>query len=180
MDLDSYIETVLFLEGEPVKIKKLTEILDKPEKEINEAIEVLEQKLEGRGIRLVKKDNEVMLSTAPEASKICEAVSKEEFNKDIGKAGLEVLSIIVYRGQVGRADIDYIRGVNSSFTLRNLMVRGLIERKINPKDGRSFLYNPSFRLLQFLGINNINNLSGYEDFKKTIDQFMESSKEGTE
>ncbi len=180
MELDSYIEAILFLEGEPVKIKKLAEVLNKPEKDINSALETLEQKLENRGVKLVKKDNEVMLSTAPEASKICEEISKEEFNKDIGKAGLEVLAIVVYRNPVGRADIDYIRGVNSSFTLRNLLVRGLVERKTNPKDSRSYLYSPSFQFLQFLGVNNINNLPEYENFKKSIEQFVEQSKEVAE
>lgn len=177
MDLDCYIEAILFLEGQPMKIKKLAEILNKSEKDINSALETLEQKLENRGVKLVKKDNEVMLSTAPEASKICEEISKEEFNKDIGKAGLEVLSVVIYRSPLGRADIDYIRGVNSSFTLRNLLVRGLLERKTNPKDSRSYLYSPSFRFLQFLGVNNINNLPEYENFKKSIEQFMERKNE---
>ncbi len=162
----------MFLEGEPVRIKKLAEILNKPENEIKEALEILGRKLEGRGICLVQKGGEAMLSTSPEASKICEEISKEEFNKDIGKAGLEVLAIAVYRGPVSRADVDYIRGVDSSFTLRNLLVRGLLERKTNPKDNRSYLYNPSFQFLQFLGVNNINNLPEYEIFKKSIEQFF--------
>ena len=177
MELDFYIEAILFLEGEPMKIKRLADILNKSEKEVNEALQVLEQKLENRGIRLVKKDNEVMLSTAPEASRICETISKEEFNKDIGKAGLEVLAIIVYRSPISRPDIDYIRGVNSSFTVRNLLVRGLIERKTNPKDSRSFVYSPSFRFLQFLGISNIAKLPQYDYFQKTVGQFMETREE---
>ncbi|MDP3052018.1 MAG: SMC-Scp complex subunit ScpB, partial [bacterium] len=113
MELDSYIEAMLFLEGEPMKIRRLAEILKKSEKEVNEALRVLEQKLENRGIKLLKKDNEIMLSTAPEASRICETVSKEEFNKNIGKAGLEILAIVVYRSPISRSNIDYIRGVNS-------------------------------------------------------------------
>ncbi len=177
MNLDVYIEAVLFLEGEPVKIKRLAEILNKPEKQINEALETLDKNLENRGIRLIRKDNEVMLSTAPEASDICETVSKEEFNKDIGKAGLEVLATVVYRCPVSRADIDYVRGVNSSFSLRNLLVRGLVERKTNPKDSRSYLYSPSFKFLQFLGITDIKKLPEYENFGKIVEQFMENSKE---
>lgn len=173
MTLDAYIEAILFLEGEPVRVKKLAEILGKKEKEIADAVEILGQKLENRGIRLIKKESEVMLSTAPETSKICEAVSKEEFNKDIGKAGLEVLAIIIYQFPTSRHDIDYIRGVNSSFTVRNLMVRGLVERKTNPKDGRSYIYSPSFNLLQFLGIGEINKLPEYENFKNSIQKFME-------
>lgn len=172
MELDSYIESILFLEGEPMKIRKLAEILGKKEKEISEALEILEKKLEDRGIRLIKNDAEIMLSTAPEAVKICEKVAKEEFNKDIGKAGLEVLAIIIYQSPVTRADIDYIRGVNSSFTLRNLLIRGLVERRMNPKDSRSFIYSSSFNLLQFLGISDINKLPEYEIFKNNISQFM--------
>lgn len=173
MELDSYIEAILFLEGEPVKIKKLAEILGKKEKEIEASIEILEKKLEDRGICLVKKGEEIMLSTAPKASKICEEISKEEFNKDIGKAGLEILATIVYRHPISRPEIDYIRGVDSSFTLRKLLVRGLVERKINPKDNRSYLYSPSFQFLQFLGVNDINKLLEYENFKKSIEQFLE-------
>ncbi len=158
----------------------MAEILDKPEKQINEALEDLDKNLENRGIRLVKKDNEVILSTASEASAICEKVSKEEFNRDIGKAGLEILATVVYRGPVSRANIDYIRGVNSSFSLRNLLIRGLVERKTNPKDSRSYLYSPSFKFLQFLGITDIKKLPEYENFGKLVEQFMENSKEESE
>ena len=173
MELDSLIEAVLFLEGEPIKIKRLADFLNKSEEETRNAVAILEKKLEGRGLRLIKKDDEVLLATAAEAAAICEAICKEEFNKDIGRAGLEVLAIIVYQGPLTRAEIDYIRGVNSSFTVRNLLVRGLIERRINPKDNRSFLYSPSFRLLEYLGISEMKQLPHYEDFKREIEKFME-------
>ncbi len=173
MDLDSFIEALLFLEGEPVKIKKLASILGKSEKETEAGLEVLEKKLSGRGIRLIQKDGEATLSTAPEASSACEAASQEEFNKDIGRAGLEVLSIVAYQSPVSRANIDYVRGVNSSFVIRNLLIRGLVERKINPKDNRSYLYRPSLRFLQFIGVSKINDLPEYENFKKSIEQFTE-------
>jgi len=179
MELSSYIEAILFLEGEPIKIKRLAEILNKSEKQINEAFEVLDKNLEHRGIKLIKKGNEAMLSTAPEATKICEDISKEEFNKDIGRAGLEILATVIYRSPISRADIDYIRGVNSNFSLRNLLVRGLVERKTNPKDGRSYLYSPSFRFLQFLGVTDVKKLPEYENFSKIVEQFIENSEEET-
>ena len=46
-------------------------------------MEILEQKLENRGIRLIKKDGEIMLATAPEASEICEEISKEELEQSL-------------------------------------------------------------------------------------------------
>jgi segregation and condensation protein B len=75
--------------------------------------------------------------------------------KDLGKAGLETLSIILYQGPISRAEIDYIRGVNSNFILRNLLIRGLIERVENPHDQRSFLYKPTLELISYLGLSKI-------------------------
>ena len=69
-----------------------------------------------------------MLGTAPQMSATVETLTKEELMKDLGKAGLETISIILYKGPISRAEIDYIRGVQSNFILRNLLVRGLIEK----------------------------------------------------
>ncbi len=71
------------------------------------------------------------------------------------------MTIVLYRGPIARSQIDYIRGVNSTFTLRNLLIRGLIERIPNPKDSRGFLYRPTFDLMNHLGITRIENLPEY-------------------
>ena len=90
---------------------------------------------------------------------------------------METLSIILYQGPISRSDIDYIRGVNSQFILRNLLIRGLIERIDNPNDARSFLYKVSINLLANLGINKIEELPEYEQVKKDIDLFKSSINE---
>src|SRR4051812_45103329 len=115
MTLSSSIEAILFWKGEAVSIKKLASLLEKPEDEIRTGLAELEQKLEGRGLQIVYKEDEVMLGTASELSPVIEKLTKEELMRDLGKAGLETLSIILYRGPVSRRDIDYIRGVNSNF-----------------------------------------------------------------
>ncbi len=112
-----------------------------------------------------------MLATAPEAGPLLERIAKEERSKDIGKAGLETLAIILYRGPVTRAEVDYIRGVNSTFILRHLTVRGLVERIPNPEDSRSFLYRPTFELLSFLGITSIEELPEYASIMSQLDEF---------
>ncbi len=134
MNLSAKIESILYYKGEPIKIKGLSKMLDVKEGEINDAIRELEENLSQRGVRLMRKDDELMLATAPEVSKLIESVRKEELSRDIGKAGRETLSIILYKAPVQRSEIDYIRGVNSAFIIRNLMIRGLIERIDNPND----------------------------------------------
>src|SRR5688572_8852019 len=151
MDLESKIEAVLFFKGEPVSRKRLAEILKVDQSDLNDAIAGLQANLRGRGIVLQEKDNEVTLGTAPELTDLIENLQKEELNRDLSKASLETLSIILYKDGASRAEIDYIRGVNSSFTLRALSVRGLVERIVDPSDSRRYLYKPSFETLSFLG-----------------------------
>ena len=169
LSLDAQIEGILFWKGEPVRVKKLSQILNAEEKDILSALEVLKQKLEARGVILVFKEDEVMLGTAPQMSAVMETLTKEELTKDLGKAGLETISIILYKGPISRAEIDYIRGVQSNFILRNLLVRGLIEKVVKPDDQRSFLYKPSFELLSYLGMSKIEDIPEYAKVKKEFD-----------
>lgn len=169
LSLDARIEGMLFWKGEPVRIKKLSQILNAEEKDILSSLEILKQKIEGRGIVLVFKDDEVMLGTAPQMSSVMETLTKEELIKDLGKAGLETISIILYKGPISRADIDYIRGVQSNFILRNLLVRGLIEKISKPDDQRSFLYRPTFELLSYLELSKIEDIPEYAEIKKEFE-----------
>lgn len=174
MELDSYIEAILFFKGEAVSIKKLSEILGKSAPEIKDGLKVLEEKLKNRGVRLLTIGDEVALGTAGKADELIEKLTKEELSRDIGKAGLETLSIVIYRGPISRKEIDYIRGVNSTFILRNLLIRGLVEKVQAEKDQRSFLYKPTLELLSHLGIEKIEDLPEYTRVKEEIKKFEES------
>lgn len=174
--IDKKIEAVLFFKGEPISIKKLSEFLDIPKDEIKENIVVLKNRLNG-GVVLLEKDDKIMLGTAPEYSSLIEGIMKDELQKDIGKAGMETLSIVLYLGPITRSRIDYIRGVNSNFILRNLMIRDLVEKIANPKDQRSFLYKPTFSLFSYLGINKIEDMENYEQTRKSIEEFENKNNE---
>ena len=173
MDLDKKIEAILFWKGEPMKLKKLADMFSVPEDEIKTAIIFLKDNLYNRGVALIEKEDEVMLATAPEFGDIIENLTKDELSKDLGKASLETLSIVLYQGPIKRSELDYIRGVNSQFILRNLLVRGLIEKITDPKDARTFVYKPSFELLAHLGVKSIEELPEYEAVRKDIESFKE-------
>lgn len=173
MTLDAKLEAVLFFKAEPLSIKKLTQILKTDEPEVRSAVETLKGKLQERGITLIEKNDEVMLGTAGDASGIIDELSREELSRDLGKAGLETLSIVLYRGPITRSGIDYIRGVNSTFILRNLLIRGLVEKVPNPSDQRSFLYRATFDLLAHLGISRVEDLPEYGSTNESIEKFVE-------
>ena len=168
MNTSNTIEAVLFFYGEPVSVRKLASLLDKEESEIESAILELKSSLENRGLTLLMKDGEASLGTKAEASKVIEKIIKDELHRDIGKAGLEALSLILYYGPISRADIDYVRGVSSQFILRNLLMRGLIEKIENTEDKRSYLYRATFDLLGHLGVSSLEELPEYEIVRKEI------------
>lgn len=177
MDISQKIEALLFWKSEPITIKRLSSLLKVDTASILAGLDKLDKELNGRGLTLVRNDEEVMLGTAKELSTMIEEITKEEISRDLGKAGLETLSIILYEGPISRADIDYIRGINSQFILRNLLIRGLVERVENPADARSYLYKPTLTLLSHLGISGIGSLPEYEVVRQEIENFKKSQEQ---
>ena len=174
MNIEQKIEAILFFKGEPVSRKKLGEVLGVGQLEINEGLDKLKENLKERGIVLQEKDDEVLLGTSPQFTDMIENLQKEELNKELSKASLETLSIILYKNGVGRSLIDYIRGVNSSFTLRALSIRGLIEKSIDPEDSRRYIYKPTFELLSFMGVKSVEELPDYESVNSSISSAAEN------
>ncbi|MEK7636466.1 MAG: SMC-Scp complex subunit ScpB [Patescibacteria group bacterium] len=163
-ELKQKIEGILFLSGEPISVKKLASLADVKINEIEEALEELSNDYHARGFRLAHKDGEWQIVTAPEISKTLEKFVQSEYSENLSRAALEVLTIVAYKGPLTRAEVEFIRGVNSVYSLRNLMMRGLIEKKDNPKDGRSHIYSVSFDFLRHCGLTNISELPRYQEF----------------
>lgn len=172
IELESKIEGLLFYRGEEVPIKELSKLLNVTEEEIGQALIKLEENLIGRGIVLVRKNDSVVLGTTGELGALIESIRKEELNKELSKASLETLSIILYKNGISRSEIDYIRGVNSSFILRNLLVRGLIEKVIDGKDSRRILYRPTFETLSYMNITSIDQLPNYSEVINKLEETL--------
>ncbi len=170
LSLDAKIEALLFYKGEPVSFKELAKSFAVSEEEVKTAVSTLTEKLSDRGISLVINEREVMLGTAPQLSGFFEELRKEELNKELSRASLETLSIVLYKEKVSRADIDYIRGVNSGFILRNLSVRGLVDKISDTKDSRITMYSPSLELLSHLGVSKVSDLPDFESVVKNLQE----------
>ena len=104
--ISQQIEAILFWKAEPVAIKKLATLLNVGVAEIRTGIVELEHSLQNRGITLVQTDEEVTLGTSKDLSALIEKLTKDELSRDLGKAGLETLSIVLYQGPISRANRD--------------------------------------------------------------------------
>lgn len=168
--LEQKIESVLFFKGEPMSKKDLAEFFKVNLGDLDASIEQLRKALEGRGIVLLENGDEISLGTSSEFSELITQLQKSELQKDLSKATMETLSIILYKNGVTRSEIDYIRGVNSSFILRTLSIRGLIEKTIDKKDSRRYIYKPTFELLGFMGVERVSDLPNYEFVNKKLEE----------
>ncbi len=170
------IEALLFLYGEPVAIKKLAEVLNVKNSEIQESLENIKSILQSndRGLAIVVSDNRAQLVTKPALSEILSNTIKGEVNTNLTPASLETLAIVAYLGPCRRSLIEHIRGVNSSFILRSLLVRGIVERKPDPRRKNTFLYQVTFNLLRHIGVDSQKTLPEYEKYREFTKFFTES------
>jgi segregation and condensation protein B len=172
------IEALLFVHGEPISPDRIAKILSETragaEKvspaSVDEALQLLEERLRAQssGLVLIRGEGEVQLATHPDMKPFVEQVVRMEMNEELTPAALETLAIIAYNGPVTRSAIDYIRGVNSSFILRTLLIRGLIDRKLQIEKANTYEYTPSMELLKHLGISNKEQLPEYKEFQEVI------------
>src|SRR4029077_18687595 len=92
------------------------------------------------GVILLENGSEYQLTTNSAYSTQVKNFLNAELREKLTDATVEVLAIIAYRQPISKAEIEAIRGVNSQYSLRALLMRGLIEKISNPTDARSFLY----------------------------------------
>ncbi len=159
------VEALLFASGEPLEKKRLATLLSLSEEEVTLALKALRQQLDGHGVSIIETEREVELRTSPEASTLVQKLRESELARDLGKASLETLSVIAYRpsadGGATRSEIDWVRGVHSSASVRTLLLRGLIEGREDARDKRRIRYILTPEALAHLGLSRSEDLPRY-------------------
>lgn len=150
---------MLFVSSLAVTPAQLSSALQVPVAQVEEALTSLDHALARRGIRLMRHNREVLLSTAPETAPEVERLLNLESTAHLSRAALEVLAIAAYQQSITRPQIDAVRGVNSDSVLRTLLRYGLLEeagRSDGP--GRPILYSTTSAFLQHFGLASLSQL----------------------
>lgn len=176
--LISQIESILLFKNEPVALAELVKMLGVEKERVQEAISKLQEEYKDRGIVVITDGENYGLGTHPDNSSLIEKLQKDELSRELGRAGLETLAIILYRGPISRREIDHIRGVNSGFILRALLIRGLIERA-EISGERSYSYKPTLKLFEHLGVTRAEELPEYSQAFKKMEEFVKTTEPET-
>ena len=164
----SIIEAVLFAHAGAMSKKRLASLLDISATELKNPLKQLHEDLENRGLALIETEDEVELRTSPDAASAVKKLRESELSRDLGKAGLETLALVMYKNGATRSEIDFIRGVNSTAALRSLLMRGLIERKEVENDRRKARYDITPEALAHLGISKVDALPRFAQFSSAL------------
>ena len=161
MQLKSILEAILFAHGEPVELERLVQLVEHPAHDVRAALQELSAEYRERGLVLLEQDDAFQMGSHPNAHSYVQRFMESDVSEKLSRSALETVAIVAYKGPLSRTEIDYIRGVNSSFTLRNLLMRGLVERVENADDGRAYRYQISFKFLQHFWLAKVGELPEY-------------------
>lgn len=170
--MKAVVEGLLFLSGEDgLTIEEISTITNKEENEIKEIIKELyeDYKSNDRGIALEFLGEHFKLTTKKEHKEYYKKLIDENDSNTLSESALETLAIVAYNSPITRIDVDNIRGVNSSYVLRKLLIKGLIE-EVGRSDapGRPRLYGVTNKFLDYFGLGSIEELPKIE--KKEVNQ----------
>lgn len=172
--MKAIVEGLLFLSGEDgLTLEEISNVIEKDSDEVKLIIKQLynDYNNEDRGIQIEFLGNHFKLTTKKEHKEYYKKLTIDEENSILSQSALETLAIIAYNAPLTRVDVDNIRGVNSSYAVRKLLLKGLIEevgRSESP--GRPRLYNVTPRFLDYFGLGSIDELPKLEEKEEIIDE----------
>jgi len=177
-NIENAIEAMLFACGEPLPIAKISLILTVSEDEIVSSAYNLKQYYEenNRGIKLVRMEDSLQLCSSEDFSDYVALAKEERKGLKLSRAALEALAVVAYLQPLTRAQIDDVRGVDSSYTVSSLLEKGLIEIAGHlDAPGRPRLYKTGENFLRVMGMESLNELPGLADI--TASESLEDLKE---
>ncbi|MDR0249254.1 MAG: SMC-Scp complex subunit ScpB [Oscillospiraceae bacterium] len=167
-ELESVIEGILFAAGEPISLTRLAQAADVEPGEAERAARSVADRLryERRGMRIAEMDGVYQMVSAPEYAPLIRKAMEERRPPPLSKAALEVLCVTAYRQPVTRAEIERIRGVDSSNTVALLAEKGLIE-EAGRLDvlGRPMQYRTTPAFLRTFGLKSLDELPDIEQME---------------
>ena len=157
------VEACLFAAEEPLTREQISAHLGGAE--VAEALDALVEQYSRRGVNLVERGKRWAFQTAPDLAHLLRR-EKDQLRR-LSRAATEVLAIVAYHEPVSRAEIEAIRGVQtSSGTLDVLMEAGWVRisgRREVP--GRPVIYSTTPEFLTHFGLESRKDLPGLAELK---------------
>jgi segregation and condensation protein B len=168
--LKGILEALLFVTAEPIPVTRFLALLGAVTKQdVDQALASLAQdyEQEGRGLQLAEVAGGYRIVTKAEFAPWLKRLEKVKSPSKLSRSALESLAIIAYKQPIVRAEVEQIRGVETSGVIRTLLERKLVRivgRKEEP--GRPIMYGTTKFFLEHFGLRDLSQLPPLREFKQ--------------
>ncbi len=179
VSLENIVEAIIFTSDQPIKCNEICEAIEKSTE--NTISVVSQEKIKHILNELTHKYAPInypfeikrigggyqFFTKEPLFPFIRQAVLSKN-QKKLSKSAIEVLSVVAYRQPITKTEVEHIRGVNSDYAIHKLLDKKLITvsgRLDAP--GKPLLYSTTPYFLQYLGINQLDDLPKLKEFEAT-------------
>ena len=173
MKIKNIIEVLIHSSPNPISAKDIQyAIKDQKIENLSKIIDEINKEYEGqgKGYRIEKISGGFQLLSNLPYHPYIERLQNEIKKPRFSKAAIETLSIIAYKQPITRAEVEHIRGVDSSGVIKNLLEKGLISIKGRDEGlGRALLYVTTPVFLELFGLNKIIDLPTLDELTQLVD-----------
>lgn len=168
LTLDAIVEAMIFASPDPISAENLCKALQREDPSLEIApteIAGIVYKLNdaysrtSRSFAIAHRGGGYTFATDPQFHPWLQFIQHENASRKVSQSAIETLAIVAYRQPITKPEIEQIRGVDSSYIVRNLLEKKLIlvaGRKDAP--GKPLLYRTSPTFLLHFGINSVDEL----------------------
>lgn len=176
-NIKSILESLLFVSDHPLSVGDFSKLTDYKKDEVEKTLKNLceDYKKRDSGIEIIRNGKKYQMVTSSCNTEIIQKFLHNETTGELTRPQLETLTTIAYRGPITKPELEQIRGVNCSLVLRNLMMRGLVEKDTSSSaKALEDTYLITLDFLKFLGIREVGELPDYGKLHKheTIEETL--------
>jgi len=169
-EIKAIIENILLAADQPVSDAQFKSLFgDEVEKvSFKSVLEELIDEYNSRNLQILQVAEGYQLCTRHDYSNWVRKFLKFDKTRKLSQPSLDTLSIIAYKQPLTKAEVEEIRGVDSSGVVRTLLEKKIISpggRKKVP--GRPIMYRTTRKFLEYFGLKDLSDLPTLEDFKES-------------
>lgn len=177
--LQRVAEALVFAADTPVRPKEIAEIYsevtgeDRPtDTQIKEAVDRLNVMYEetDRTFRIEVWAEGYRMATVSSVAPFVKSFFNREQEKRLSRSLMETLSIVAYKQPVTKPEVDFVRGVDSGYTVNKLLEKRMID-VVGRSDslGRPLLYGTTDFFLEQFGLKSLDDLPDLREIEEILD-----------
>lgn len=177
--LEEAVEALVFAADDPVSPSQIAyiyaEVTEQPtpsDDDVEQAVDRLnaEYAATQRTLRIERWSGGFRMATDPSMAAFIKRLFVEETTVTLSRSLLETLSVVAYKQPATRSEVEFVRGVNSSYALRKLLDLELLDVTGRAEAiGRPLLYGTTDRFLEQFGLNTLDDLPTLRDVRDLLD-----------